>query len=221
MVLAAALVGAAPAAAGSAHRTLFRNPLASPDILGVPAGTGPGAVLGIFLTLPVLGLQLLASLGGLATVPPVYLVAASAHGREPVLVPAFAGIVVGALAGTRGRLRLRGRGSPADGPHRASRAVPAAGRLDREAATAALEGLGIADLAGTDGTRVSGGQRQLALVTRAPAQAAPTLLDAGRLAAPGPADQVLEPGRLAEVHGVPVLLGRLADGRRPCPPDLR
>ena len=34
------------AAAGASYQTLFRNPLVSPDILGVSAGAGLGAVLG-------------------------------------------------------------------------------------------------------------------------------------------------------------------------------
>ena len=65
---AALLVGAALAAAGAAYQSLFRNPLVSPDILGVSAGAGLGAVLGIFLSLPVVGIQLLAFVGGLAAV---------------------------------------------------------------------------------------------------------------------------------------------------------
>jgi iron complex transport system permease protein len=55
-VVAALLVGAALAAAGTAYQAIFRNPLVSPDILGVSAGAGVGAVLGIFLSLPVLGI---------------------------------------------------------------------------------------------------------------------------------------------------------------------
>jgi iron complex transport system ATP-binding protein len=47
---------------------------------------------------------------------------------------------------------------------------------DRERATAALAALGILELAGADYTRISGGQRQLALVARALAQAAPLLV---------------------------------------------
>ena len=54
---AALLVGAALAAAGATYQNLFRNPLVSPDILGVSAGAGLGAVLGIFLSLPVLAIQ--------------------------------------------------------------------------------------------------------------------------------------------------------------------
>ena len=97
---AALLVGAALAGAGAAYQTLFRNPLVSPDILGVSAGAGLGAVLGIFLSLPVLGIQLLAFAGGIATVSLVYLVAAAVRGREPILVLVLAGVVVGALAGS-------------------------------------------------------------------------------------------------------------------------
>ena len=67
-VFAAVIVGAALAAAGAAYQTLFRNPLVSPDILGVSTGAGLGAVIGIFLSLPVAGIQLAAFLMGLAKV---------------------------------------------------------------------------------------------------------------------------------------------------------
>ena len=97
---AALLIGAALAAAGASYQGLFRNPLVSPDILGVSAGAGLGAVLGIFLSLPVAAIQLLAFLTGLGTVGLVLLVAASVRGREPVLVLVLAGVVVGALAGS-------------------------------------------------------------------------------------------------------------------------
>jgi iron complex transport system permease protein len=99
-VAAAMLVGAALADAGAASQGLFRHPLVSPDILGVSAGAGLGAVLGIFLSLPVVGIQLLAFLVGLGTVGLVLLIAASVRGREPVLVLVLAGVVVGALAGS-------------------------------------------------------------------------------------------------------------------------
>jgi iron complex transport system permease protein len=99
-VAAAMLVGGALAAAGAAYQGLFRNPLVSPDILGVSAGAGLGAVLGIFLSLPVVGIQLLAFVVGLGTVGLVLLIAASVRGREPVLVLVLAGVVVGALAGS-------------------------------------------------------------------------------------------------------------------------
>ena len=81
-VAAAALVGAAMAGAGTAYQTLFRNPLVSPDILGVSTGAGLGAVAGILLSLPVVGIQVLAFLLGLATVALVYLSPRSCAGMS-------------------------------------------------------------------------------------------------------------------------------------------
>src|SRR4051812_27249501 len=46
-VLAAALVGSALALSGVVFQALLRNPLASPDTLGVSAGAAPGAVVAL------------------------------------------------------------------------------------------------------------------------------------------------------------------------------
>src|ERR1700758_4408656 len=67
-VLAAALVGAALAVAGTAFQGLFRNPLVSPDILGASSGAALGAALGIYFSLGVLGIECLAFAGGLVAV---------------------------------------------------------------------------------------------------------------------------------------------------------
>jgi iron complex transport system permease protein len=98
-VLAGLIVGASLAAAGVVYQGLFRNPLVSPDVLGVSAGAGLGAVFGIFLSLPVFAIQMLAFGGGIATVGFVYLIAAAVQGRDPTLVLVLGGVVVGALAG--------------------------------------------------------------------------------------------------------------------------
>ncbi len=98
-VAAAALAGAALAAAGAAYQGLFRNPLVSPDILGVSTGAGLGAVAGIFLSLPIIAIQGLAFIGGLLTVGLVYAIASAVRGREPTLVLVLSGVVVGSLAG--------------------------------------------------------------------------------------------------------------------------
>jgi len=98
-VAAAALIGAALAGAGTAYQTLFRNPLVSPDILGVATGAGLGAVVGILMSLPVAGIQGLAFLMGLGTVAVVYLISAALHRHERTLVLVLSGVVVGALAG--------------------------------------------------------------------------------------------------------------------------
>lgn len=98
-VLAAAMVGAALAAAGAAYQTTFRNPLVSPDILGVSAGAGFGAVLGILLGLPVIGIQMLGFGTGLLTVGLVLALTLALRGTGQVLVMVLCGIAIGALAG--------------------------------------------------------------------------------------------------------------------------
>jgi len=98
-VLAGLCVGAALAAAGATYQGLFRNPLVSPDILGVSAGASLGAVLGIFFSLPVIAIQLLGFCGGLAAVTAVYTVGAAIRGRDPVLTLVLAGVAIGAVVG--------------------------------------------------------------------------------------------------------------------------
>jgi iron complex transport system permease protein len=98
-VAAAILVGAALSGAGATYQTLFRNPLVSPDILGVSTGAGLGAVLGILMSLSVLGIETLAFVGGVATVLLVYLISSSLRGHDRTLVLVLSGVVIGALAG--------------------------------------------------------------------------------------------------------------------------
>jgi len=98
-IVAAVLVGAALAASGATYQGLFRNPLVSPDILGVAAGAGLGAVLGIFLSLPVVAVQLIAFFGGLGAVVIVYGIGAAMRGRDPILVLVLAGVAMGTLLG--------------------------------------------------------------------------------------------------------------------------
>lgn len=98
-VLGAMLVGAALAGAGASYQVLFRNPLVSPDILGVSSGAALGAVCGIFLSLPVIAIQGFAFLGGLGAVGLVMLVASSVRGVDQTLVLVLTGVVMSALAG--------------------------------------------------------------------------------------------------------------------------
>jgi iron complex transport system permease protein len=98
-VIAAALVGAALAVAGTAFQGLFRNPLVSPDILGASSGAALGAVLGIYFSLGVFAIQGLAFVGGLMAVAAVYLIGSAVRTRDPVLVLVLTGVVIGALLG--------------------------------------------------------------------------------------------------------------------------
>src|SRR5690606_28898185 len=97
--VAAALIGAALSAAGAAYQTLFRNPLVSPDILGVSAGAGLGAAFGIFLGLTLWWVQGLAFVGGLGAVALVYLISNPARHRDAVLILVLAGVAIGAMLG--------------------------------------------------------------------------------------------------------------------------
>src|SRR5437899_3901584 len=101
-VMAAMLVGAALAVAGTAFQGLFRNPLVSPDILGASSGASLGAVLGIFFSLGIFAIQALAFAGGLAAVAAVYMIGSAARARDPVLVLVLAGVVIGSLLGAGG-----------------------------------------------------------------------------------------------------------------------
>jgi iron complex transport system permease protein len=98
-VVAAALVGAALAVAGTAFQGIFRNPLVSPDILGASSGAALGAVLGIYFSLGVIGIEGLAFAGGLVAVAAVYVIGSLLRSRDPILVLVLTGVVVGALLG--------------------------------------------------------------------------------------------------------------------------
>jgi iron complex transport system permease protein len=99
-VLAALLVGAALAAAGTAYQGMFRNPLVSPDILGVSTGAALGAVLAIFISSSIFFTQLLAFAGGLLAVGMVYGVGSRMRGHDPLLALVLTGVVIGTLLGS-------------------------------------------------------------------------------------------------------------------------
>jgi iron complex transport system permease protein len=67
-VLGALLIGASLASAGSAFQALFRNPLVSPDILGVSSGAALGAVIAMSMGLSIIAIQIMAFIGGFIAV---------------------------------------------------------------------------------------------------------------------------------------------------------
>lgn len=97
--LAALLIGAGLSGSGVAWQAMFRNPLVSPDILGVSAGAGLGACLAIVLELPIIAVQALAFAGGLLVVALVALTARFARTHDPVLSLVLTGIAWGTLSG--------------------------------------------------------------------------------------------------------------------------
>ena len=99
-VIAAMLIGAALSGAGAVYQNMFRNPLVSPDILGVSSGAALGAVLAIFLSLPILAIQGFAFAGGLLAVAMVYFIGNAVRGHDPILALILTGVVVGTLLGS-------------------------------------------------------------------------------------------------------------------------
>jgi iron complex transport system permease protein len=98
-VVAAILTGSALATAGAAFQGLFRNPLVSPDILGASSGAALGAVVGIYLSLGIFGIQALAFAGGLAAVAAVYALGSALRAGDTTLALVLTGVVVGSLLG--------------------------------------------------------------------------------------------------------------------------
>lgn len=87
------LVGASLGLAGATFQGLFKNPLVSPDILGVSSGAGFGAAAAILLGAGAVGIQLSALLFGLLAVAAVYLIY-KAFRSPNILMLALAGIIV-------------------------------------------------------------------------------------------------------------------------------
>ncbi len=90
------LVGAGLAAAGAGYQTMFRNPLVSPDILGVSAGAGFGGALALLLHLPYWQLDSMAFIGGLIAAT-VSMIIGRSIGRDSPILLVLAGIVVGSV----------------------------------------------------------------------------------------------------------------------------
>ncbi len=95
-VLAAALIGAALAVSGAAYQAVFINPLVSPGILGVLAGSSFGAALGMVFFSSWLLVQLGSVLGGCAAVA-VGLGIGRLFGVQSRMMLVLGGIFSGAL----------------------------------------------------------------------------------------------------------------------------
>jgi iron complex transport system permease protein len=95
-VLAAALIGAALSVSGASFQAVFRNPLVSPGILGVLAGAGFGAALGLLLSGQWMTVQLLAfAMALLAVGLGVFI--ANLFGPGTMVTLVLGGIISGAL----------------------------------------------------------------------------------------------------------------------------
>ncbi|KAF5071126.1 Hemin transport system permease protein HmuU [anaerobic digester metagenome] len=99
-VIMAILVGAGLGIAGAVMQALFRNPMASPYILGLSSGASLGAAIGLTFTVTwmpqMLLVPLLAFVSCMATLFLVYYIS-NVGGRVPTETLLLAGIAVGSL----------------------------------------------------------------------------------------------------------------------------
>lgn len=96
-ILMAVLVGAAMSSSGAVYQGVFRNPLVSPDILGVAAAASFGAAVGIVLRdahSPLV--QMLAFSFGIVGVAMAYLLART-RGAVPNVMLILAGVVISSV----------------------------------------------------------------------------------------------------------------------------
>jgi iron complex transport system permease protein len=99
-ILGAILAGGALSAAGAVYQGLFRNPMVSPDILGVTSGAGFGATLAILFSAGALTIQLSAFGTGLLAVCLTLLVSRiMTNVHDKILMMVLSGMIVGALFG--------------------------------------------------------------------------------------------------------------------------
>lgn len=94
--LVAILVGSGLAVSGTTFQGTFRNPLVSESILGVSAGAGVGAALGILLDQNSYVIQLFAFGFGMLAVAMTFMIS-RIYRSNPTLVLVLSGVIVGAL----------------------------------------------------------------------------------------------------------------------------
>lgn len=93
-LIAAVLVGSALALSGATYQGMFKNPLVSPDLLGVSAGACVGAASAILLSYGNLGIQLFAFIGGIVAVVITITIPALMR-KSSTLMLVLAGVIVG------------------------------------------------------------------------------------------------------------------------------
>ena len=95
-ILLACMVGGCLATAGTAYQSVFRNPMAAPDILGASSGACFGAALAILLGFSRSSVTVLAFGSSLLSVALVYAIARRTRGNQ-VMSILLAGVMIGSL----------------------------------------------------------------------------------------------------------------------------
>ena len=94
-IILAALCGAGLSASGLTYQSLFANPLATPDTLGVASGASFGAALGILIGFGTIGIQATSVIFGLVAV--LLTVIAGGKNKRGMNTTVLAGIMIGSL----------------------------------------------------------------------------------------------------------------------------
>lgn len=95
-IIGAVLVGTALSVSGVVYQGMFKNPLVSPDILGVSAGAAFGACLGIFLSFNNSAIQLSAFIFGLIGVSLAYLISINIK-EDPLISLVITGVLIASI----------------------------------------------------------------------------------------------------------------------------
>ncbi len=107
-ICAALVVGIALAMAGTTYQTMFRNPLVSPELLGVMAGAILGIMVGIVSYSNPFVIQLMAFAGGLFAVGLTLLISSIYKSGDRLLILVLAGIICSAMLSSIGFLITSG-----------------------------------------------------------------------------------------------------------------
>ena len=95
-IIGAMLVGASLSVSGAVYQGMFKNPLVSPDILGVTSGSAFGAALAIFLSFNTVEIQISSFIFGLIGVSLVYLISKRIK-DDPLITLVITGVLVGSI----------------------------------------------------------------------------------------------------------------------------
>jgi iron complex transport system permease protein len=93
-ILASVVVGAALSISGAAYQGIFKNPLVSPEFLGVSSGASIGAATAILLSLTTAFVSLFAFVGGIIAVLLTVSIPALIRNRSNIVL-VLSGVVVG------------------------------------------------------------------------------------------------------------------------------
>ncbi len=95
-IVAAVLIGASLSVSGAVYQGMFKNPLVSPDILGVSAGASLGAAISIFGGNTYIFTQIFAFVGGFSAVALSYFISTRSR-QSQTLSLVLTGMMVAAL----------------------------------------------------------------------------------------------------------------------------